>query len=375
MKFRVSDNAHQHRGIPSLDGLRALAVLAVILSHFNGWSSLPKTGELHTVMTLLGQGGLGVSVFFVISGLLITTLLLNEKDRNGEIAIGSFYLRRSFRIFPAFYVYLICAAIVASIAGRALPTGALATAAAYVSNYYPYAWVHPPLKAWYVAHTWSLSVEEQFYLLWPLLMSRLSTRHAIRFCYAVLLVTPVLRVVTLLALPVYAMSEQWARLFHTTADGLALGCLLAFLLREPRFVERTRLFFRAPFLLLAALYLAGSGALLTHAPQWFNALITISLTNLCIALLVLWVVLRPQTAAGTALNWQPLAHIGRISYSLYLWQQLFLGPYWVPSNGWNLLAIFTAAELSYWLVERPCLRLRDRWFPSAKSPSPALSAT
>jgi peptidoglycan/LPS O-acetylase OafA/YrhL len=358
--------AARARSIPSLDGMRAYAVCAVILSHYIGWAVLPKSFVLRSAILVLGQGGLGVSAFFIISGFLITTLLLNEQDRTGGLDLKLFYFRRTLRIFPAFYVYLLVAVLVAFFAGHPIPKSALITSATYLSDYWPYSWIKPPMPSWPVGHTWSLSVEEQFYLLWPFVLVKMSRRGAIRTCLAVICLSPLLRCVSFLWLPMYSWFEQWYRLFHTNADVLAIGCLLAFAVREPGWLSRLERFLHPLVLIGCGAFLSMSAYLLVHEPQWVNATLVITATNICLALLILFFVLRPQTPLGRLLNWKPVRHVGVISYSLYLWQQLFLGPYNNPSRLRNVVAIFVCAELSFWLVERSFLKLRGvverRWF-------------
>ncbi len=348
------------RSIPSLDGLRAVAVLMVIVSHLYGWSSLPQTGWAHDLFVSIGQGGLGVSIFFVISGFLITTLLLQEQERTGTIGLGRFYFRRAMRIFPPYYVYLLVAAAAAWWMHRAIPLKGLLVSAGYISNYVPYTWLGGSPGGWYLLHTWSLSVEEQFYLLWPFLLLLVARRNAVRLAFGILLAAPFARLGMVHLLPLYGVGGQWLRLLHTTLDLLVFGGLLAFGLKNGRFRERVQRFFHPLPLLSAFSLLLMYGHIQTHVPLWAWGLFGVSLSGASIALLLLWVVLRPEPLVGRLLNLAPLRHIGLISYSLYLWQQLFLGPFWVPSGWKNLLAVLAAAEASFWIVERPSLRLRDR---------------
>ena len=350
----------QPRSIPSLDGLRAISVGMVILSHFLGFAALPQHGLLHTALVVAGQGGLGVSTFFVISGFLITTLLLNELDHHGEINLRRFYFRRSLRIFPPYYVYLTIAAFVGYVSLHPIPKAAFITAAAYVSNYYPYTHSHPESIGWAVGHTWSLSVEEQFYIFWPLLLVVFTRRRALMSGIVISLAVPVLRLLTYYLLPVYRQDAQWLRLFHTSIDILMVGCILALLLRAPDFEQHVQRYFH-PALLTAALgYLLAANFILRRAPSWFEALFGVTLTTFSIAILMLYVVMRPSSPPGRILNWGPLQHIGRISYSLYLWQQIFIGPFHVPSTLRMVAAAFLCAEMSYWIVERPSLRFRSK---------------
>ncbi|MGC2321688.1 MAG: acyltransferase [Terriglobales bacterium] len=136
--------------IPALDGMRALAVFLVILYHFSfDWA----------------PASLGVLGFFVLSGFLITWLLLKENDKTGTISLSGFYKRRSLRIFPAFYAYCGGWLLLLLLTGHKVVWAEVISAFCYISNYYQ-AFFHPADS--FVTHTWSLAIEEQFYLLWPL---------------------------------------------------------------------------------------------------------------------------------------------------------------------------------------------------------------
>ena len=169
-------NEAQNR-IPSLDGLRAISILFVLFSHAVGTHHFLAEGQ---VGPLLGLGELGVRVFFVISGYLITTLLLEETARYGRIDLGRFYLRRTMRIFPAFYAFVLALIVLEAVGLIALNPGDKLHALTYTSNY-------DPDRSWYVGHTWSLAVEEHFYLLFPLLALVLLRRTQPQRAAAVLL--------------------------------------------------------------------------------------------------------------------------------------------------------------------------------------------
>ena len=139
---------------------------------------------------------LGVSVFFVISGFLITSLLLKELDATGTIAIKRFYLRRAFRIFPPFYFYLAIVFVLAVVGLFPTPLRAFFFAATYTSDYY----LGPGSGSGGLQHLWSLSVEEQFYLLWPAALLLLGKRRAIYLAWFLILVSPLSRTVTYLVL-------------------------------------------------------------------------------------------------------------------------------------------------------------------------------
>jgi peptidoglycan/LPS O-acetylase OafA/YrhL len=144
--------------IPSLDGLRAISILLVLIGHLS--LRFPRlTPICDPVLTVLGNSSLGVSIFFVISGFLITWLLLVEIEKKGQINLKAFYLRRLFRIVPAYFVFLGAVLVLCKIGIISIPMVQLASAFLFILNY---AIIVP---VWWLGHTWSLCVEEQFYLL------------------------------------------------------------------------------------------------------------------------------------------------------------------------------------------------------------------
>lgn len=155
------------RDIPSLDGLRAVSIVLVLASHAGLEPRFRHTGLFRFFLNHLDVGTLGVTVFFVISGYLITSLLLREISRTGTIHLGSFYFRRAMRIFPAYYVYLAVALLVSLRLGPYIAPAPFVSAFSYYSNYYPYRLSHPELNGWRIGQTWSLSLEEQFIAFGP----------------------------------------------------------------------------------------------------------------------------------------------------------------------------------------------------------------
>lgn len=341
--------------IPSLDGLRAVAVGLVLLAHAHQTRGFPDIPALHAIGR---KGAVGVDVFFVISGFLITTLLLRERDRTGGVAIGSFYLRRTLRIVPA-YACLLAAVAGLQAAGLAvLGRRDWAAALTYTVNFLR----HP---AWEVGHAWSLSIEEHFYLAWPFVLAvvpRLGARVALGCmvgCFAgrwaVMVVAPALT----------PMAELWT---FTRIDTIAAGCLLAYLARDPRWRPRLDRVASRPIavgsLLVGSLAASGQSAK-------FAVGIAYSLNAACIGLLV-WAGIRAAgTGLGRLLNHPALATVGVASYSLYLWQQLFLNPRnpgRLCAFPVNIASALVVAFMSYHLIERPLLGLRHRLGPRAARP-------
>jgi peptidoglycan/LPS O-acetylase OafA/YrhL len=337
------------RDIASLDGLRAVSIASVVIGHSMG--SMPAFLQRISVIQFLGNGSLGVAIFFVISGFLITHLLVKEQSATGNINLRRFYLRRTFRIFPPFYVYLAVLAVLWM--ARIVPQdwGSFLSAATYTWNYNPWA------VGLSLAHLWSLSLEEQFYLLWPACLKLLGRERALRMSIAVILLAPLSRVATYyLAVPLRPLN--WMML-HTRIDTLLFGCVLALLWKNKQFQDRLRPLFHPVLLIVAAVLLVwGSQMLWVRYRGAYGATLGVTLDSALITLLVAYLIQNPHSWAGWVLNTSWVRHVGVISYSLYLWQGLYLTSV-LNVFPLNILLAFLSAELSFRLVERPALRLRD----------------
>jgi peptidoglycan/LPS O-acetylase OafA/YrhL len=350
------------RNIPSLDGMRAISILLVIVAHssqnFSRWIKIPLGSYLLFAHT-------GVSVFFVISGFLITSLLLKELHATGTIGLKRFYLRRAFRIFPPFYLYLGIIFVLALVGVFHTPLRAFFFAAIYTSNYY----FGPGGDFLGLQHIWSLSVEEQFYLLWPAALLLLGKRRAIYLAGFLILISPWSRLVTYFVLaPEHRALVD--RMFHSSIDTIMFGCLLALLWQNDRFNRLLRMGTNSWSMAGAVFFLFLVDPLLDLRFRGsYSMLIGMTLEGISICLITVYVVRRPETFPGRVLNTPILRHIGVISYSLYLWQNILTavaGRYFPL----DLVAILACAELSYWAVERPSLRLRDRLRKQTRSNPP-----
>lgn len=327
--------------IPSLDGLRATAIAIVILSHT---PRLPVGASLPSYIGPLGA--LGVRIFFVISGFLITTLLLRELDRTGRVDLRAFYIRRTFRIFPPYYAFLLLAWIAVATHHVAIENIRFWPAWTYTSNFFS-------TDAWVIGHSWSLSVEEQFYLFWPLALSVAGRDRGWRIAIAMAVVAPLIRCVLYLA-----TRSGWPAAYFNF-DFLAAGCCLAFF--WPRLVAMPFWTRRWAWLPVLA---ATSAVLVLHlavpSPSIAELVIVQPFEAVVLSVVVAWCVARPQSVAGRILNLRPLAFVGVLSYSIYLWQQIFFRPGVKWSLGSALAGTLVAAASSYFLVERPALALRNR---------------
>jgi len=288
--------------IPSLDGLRAISIVLVLISHSQRPGEHPFWFQL-----LFLHADLGVRVFFVISGFLITTILQKEPS------LKRFYFHRARRILPAFVVFLAAAMLLGA------PKADWPYIFTWTVNFDP----HP---AWMIGHLWSLSVEEQFYILWPLAIAFTGRRT-----------WTAIAVAALFLFPLKAINPALHYAFPVVCGPIALGCLLALYpirVRVPAWVF-------VPVILV------------------LDAYDVRFVVNILVALCVARVVAFPPAV----LNWGPLMWLGKISYSLYLFQQLFFDsisgkpaiPLPFPLNFAGALAVATA---SYYFIEQPIRRSR-----------------
>ncbi len=358
--------------LPGLDGLRALAVIAVLLYHAD--------------LKWIPGGFLGVEIFFVISGYLITSLLLAEWRLRGRIDLKAFWLRRARRLLPALYLLLVVTLAFAvvflpgEVAG--LRSDALG-AFAYVTNWYQIlghqSYFQSVGRPSLLKHLWSLAVEEQFYLLWPLLFTAGMSAGAARWRRHRMLVFIIVGAAAsaLLMAFLYDPNVDPSRIYYgtdTRASGLLIGAALAFLWEPGRFYTREairRALQGGSRWILPLLFdVAGLGAL--SVLVWFCLKINefqpflykggFALVGLTTAILIM-VIVHPRTHLGGAVMGQrALRWIGVRSYGIYLWHwpiYMITRPNLdVPISGWPLLALRLAAtvalaDLSYRYVETP----------------------
>jgi peptidoglycan/LPS O-acetylase OafA/YrhL len=357
--------------VPSLDGLRAASIIAVVIGHLSGSRGAPSWLSI-TETRYFDLAYFGVAVFFVISGYLITSLLMAELDRAGEVRVSRFYLRRVLRILPASgaYIAVVGALVLAGV--LAIPARDFWHALTYTMNYER----HP---AWQLGHLWSLAVEEQFYLLWPFTLLLAGRRRAIWIALGVVCVVPWIRLVE------WGSPASLGSTFETTADALALGCLFALCQTE---LQRRGWYRRLVDTRWLAPALITASVVLSAGPSQLALPIQSSLVHLAALAIVVRYVESPTADVGLLLNSRAFMYLGTLSYSLYLWQELFINRHsgaWTSTFPVDVGLAVACAVASYYLVERPFLALRpraERWFgmeagtrsgrsPSRELPPPA----
>lgn len=336
--------------VPALNGLRALAIAMVLCAHVSGTHGFPSYRPLQAVFS---NGGIGVDIFFVISGFLITILLFREFQKEASINLRSFYFRRSIRIFPAYFALLATVFVIQYLGYFTLTARDWTGALTYTINFlYP--------RPWVVGHAWSLSIEEHFYLVWPLLLSIVRPRFAIWVAAAMIVFPFIFRTTILTLAPslLKAGVEDWT---FARIDGIATGCLLACVASNAR--GRQWLNSAAKSRTLCCLAIIVPIAFMILHSGKLDFVMALSINPFCIALLVWACVTSSRGPLAAVLNHPIMQVIGIGSYSIYLWQQLFLQPHnshWLTSFPQNLIFVALAGLLSYFLIERPFLNFKKR---------------
>lgn len=328
----------------------------VLLSHAGKTCNFPGLAPDWT--NWIFNGPLGVRIFFVISGFIITLLLLKEEHHFGRFSIRGFYLRRVFRIIPVYYSFLFTILILDRIYGLQVERWDFVAALTFTSGWWPGG-------SWLLGHTWSLSVEEQFYLLWPpVLWFVQSPKKRIGLLMAVLAAFPFIRVVLYLS----PWSDRRSFVIVSQGDAILFGCLLALGLfyfgpQIKKWLTQKVMVIR--LVCLSIIFVSnGLQSMMMLGP------ITVPFSNsvegFAIAVLMGTCILN-KDMLQQVLNSKVFVFVGTISYSWYLWQQLFLfdcGKYF--QGRWfdfpfNVGLSFVAATLSYFLIERNFLKLKERF--------------
>jgi peptidoglycan/LPS O-acetylase OafA/YrhL len=342
--------------IPTLDGWRGLSVISVILYH--GRFGFFKSDPL--LMKLSSHGNIGVDVFFAISGFLICGLLLHEYARDGSISLRRFYIRRCFRILPAYYVALAGIAALAVLRVIQVNYSDLPSCLLFYRNYR----LLGPFEGgdFYTAHFWSLAIEEHFYLIWPMLLIAAKPKRVGKVAFILAMAVAAWRAFEghfNLFPEIFIPSNLLART-DARVDALLWGCIAAIYFPEIKgYVERIR--FTELWLPIGALLLVVEKI---RAPR------LLVLQGILIPALLLSTVIQSDNLLGRVLESHLLRWIGAMSYSLYLWQEIFLPEvaseksvgvfHYLQQPPWNVIAILACGCLSRYLIELPMTRLGHR---------------
>lgn len=348
------------RRFGSLDGLRCFAILGVILHHC--WHGLPS-------IAVSTRGFLGVDLFFVLSGFLIVTLLLRERDHTGTIDLPAFYFRRSLRIFPVYYGLLAALTIVFTLRTGSSEGPAFLAALPYLVTYT----ANWATVGSFMVIAWSLAAEEQFYLIWPPIEKRLGGRRIVAVIVAIIAVNQVIN----FGLLDSALGELRSRnILQVTFTPILLGVLLAHLLHSRR---GFRLLYRALGQRFTPVALVIALAMVVSLPAPLVGPMRLAIHLLMMALLATCV-MRESHVLAPVFRFGPIARVGVVSYGMYLFHVVaqffalaalrrYVGESSLVLFAVTTLATYLLAEVSFRVYETPFLSLKERlWMsPATKS--------
>ena len=356
------------RKIPSLDGLRAVAVILVILNHLK----VPFAPE-----------GRGVLTFFVLSGFLITWMMLNESEKHDSISIRNFYVRRVLRIFPAFYVFLVVA-FVSRLLTQGWPSGSqlgdYLSAFTYTSNYRFALTPHVDHTCW---HTWALSVEEQFYLLWPcvLVAFRKDLRKLTHVLIAIIVLVDIYRMVMFFK---FHVDDHWlSYAFESRVDHLLVGCLLAVLLKRGTLMNFWNFLTSRVWISLVPFGLIVLSIALAFRFHFaYKYAVGFVLDPLLTAVFILQVIAMGSTALWGWLNWKVVRYVGQVSYGMFLYHmmvnRLVIDLFGHHSLWFQVPVVIAGSTLmgacSFHVVEQKFLRLKSKFTGKAEKKPVATAA-
>jgi len=358
LPYEAANHAVPKDWYPSLNGLRAISITLVILHHLGKTTDIFKGLStykwLMPLVRFIQDGQLGVNIFFIISGFLITSLLLKEEEQTHSVSVKKFFLKRILRIFPAYYFMLFVYVILNAMGLIHVSGASFFTAFTFTKH------VNWSLD-WFTAHGWSLSIEETFYGCWPLIFIR-GNKFRKAAVWVLILIVPLCRVFA----HFYPLSWMSELSIFWRIDAIATGCLLA--LYKDRILAMlashwNKLFWLSVFALFGLRYFQ-SLASLVHAGFIFIplGLTNGTLANCLIAIILMYSVFGPQKYWFSFLNLKWMSFIGTLSFSIYLWQQLFISgmDWWIAQFPQNLLAMTVMALFSFYIIETPFLRLKTR---------------
>jgi peptidoglycan/LPS O-acetylase OafA/YrhL len=345
----------------NFDGLRALCILAVLWHHAPVWYAWTAPHQI------AGRGFLGVDMFFVLSGFLITTLLLRERARTGRSALGGFYARRARRILPPYFLVVTAVAVFyIGLRGETQWLDELPFYYLFLANFLT---EHMP----FLGPMWSLAVEEQYYLVWPLLMILMPPRALVGLVLALVAVN-VAGGGGWLA-PLGLRPVEWGpltlQLPNATYAPILLGSLGAILIDHPRGFAALAPWLTRPGAGWAAL--AGVALVAGWGPADVRGWPNLAMHLLMLAALMA-MALREQGALARTLRWAPLARLGRVSYGVYLYHLIGLhaGNLIAGRLGLGLWEVFVIYSAISWLMAEASWRWWESlWRQRRPRPVPA----
>ena len=350
---------------PSLNGLRAISILLVIMSHLSLATHRHSVMAVKRFIPVLFDGSLGVNIFFVISGFLITSLMLNEEKKTGTISLKGFYTRRILRIFPAYYFLLLAYFILQLLDIIHLSKMNWLVSFTYTKSFFA-------MHFSYTDHFWSLSVEEFFYLFWPMVFL-IGGKARKKVVWLIFFIVPIIRLYVLF----HPISWIGYLSLYERIDAIATGCLVVLykdkIIKLPPPYTYNRYFTMAFGASVIGLVFLRYLPLLNVIKPHFRLSAFIAnessygtIANIAVAVVLLYSVFVAKGIWFKLLNSKILNYIGILSYSIYLWHVIFIlglnkNEYWVARFPQNLFFVFAAALFSHYVIEKPFLKLKERF--------------
>lgn len=339
-----------------MDGFRAISILLILFCHSRLTGGFPQG-----LSDIARQAEVGVTIFFVISGFLITNLLLVEEAKNGSISIGSFYLRRVFRILPVYFLYTVFILLWRNMENVSVSPSNLLHVSTFTVNF-------DRQKDWFLGHFWSLSVEEQFYLFWPAIL--ILRRKHLKIMLLFLVVYSCVARVIAYKFPAYAFVSLSP--FFSFSDAIFIGAFGGIMFFENPDIFKHKIFgsylaqLIALSLFLLFVYFTEHGILAPVSLPFGNAIISISVLFLISSYIV-----PSDKIIFKILNSRAFVHIGILSYSIYIWQEFFfvgeIKAFW-RIFPYNILVIYCVSLASYHLWEKPFLKLKKQFSTTGLQP-------
>lgn len=343
---KIPDILNQKK-YPSLNGLRGISILLVVFDHYNDLYH----GYFRSIAHF---GTLGVDVFFVISGFLITTLCIKEKVLTGTISLKNFYIRRVYRILPVAYLYIVIIAIVNFACHLHMSIMSFIGAALFLANI---SYFRKTQFDWNLGHYWSLSVEEQFYILFPIFIKK---RFSVFVCivlfipFALLFISYLQTFIPILNFELLSSAIRYLNKFQ----GISIGCLFSILMFKG-YLKFGKLNLVVTIISIFLIFYIGFDYAEYLRATFFNLIV-----SALIGFVVINNVAYKNNFIYKFLNFKLLSWIGILSYSIYIWQQMFLSNdsrFPMAKYPVNLLFLIAIPILSYYFYEQYFLKLKARF--------------
>ena len=342
----------QNSYYPSLDGLRGIAIIMVVFFHLHlSWNS--------SYLTIF-NGSLGVLIFFVLSGFLITTLCIKEKVITKDISLKNFYLRRLLRIFPVAYLFIIVIIILNYIFKLKISYINIIGAALYLMNFSSY--FRKYHDTYFTGHFWSLSVEEQFYLFFPIILKK-------KFkVYLLLILTIVFVIPLVICLQYFYVSLNTKVLYALTHylikfQAIGVGCLFSVLTFKYSFNKKILTKTKVITNILAIFLI-----LFIQYNDFFSVQNVLSgvVSSFLIGYIIITNIAPGKDIIFKLLNAKFLKLVGVLSYSIYIWQEIFTSndkrlPSFMVTFPYNIICIIIVSCCSYYFYERSFLKLKSKF--------------